>query len=44
MNCVNFDKWKAQSKSDFGFTPLKDFILPENMGKRDTSVEDPFEM
>ena len=41
-NCVSFQNWRSQSKVDFGFVPLTDFVLPENTEIRDTSIKDPF--
>ena len=39
--CVYFKKWKEQSKYDFGFVPLGDFILPISPNTSHHKVDDP---
>ena len=42
-SCANFKKWKEQSKYDFGFVPLGDFVLPMTSNTSDCKVDDPVE-
>ena len=41
LNCVNYQLWKQQSKFDFGFVPLSEFISVPNHEDLNTDITDP---
>ena len=41
LTCDNFKQWKCQSRFDFGFVPLRDFVAPTTKTCSDLDIQCP---